>query len=278
MTGTSPFGSYAFGAFVSNDAELGRLERQASVAWPMERERLKAAGLLADMRVLDLACGPGFISRRIAGEMGPGGAVLGVDLNDRLLDVAYENARDRNSEGKGGAELSFMRGDVYRLDLPDNHFDFVYARFLFQHLERPIDAMIEVRRVLKPGGKLVIADIDDSVFSILPEPAGLKALFDLAAQGQRDLGGDRQVGRKLPYYLKKSGFGDVKTDIAVITSDDIGLDAFLGITVRFKVELLPENQRTQARELLDSVWDASGDTVHAMAGVYAVSGVAPAAL
>lgn len=278
MTGTSPFGSYAFGAFASNDAELERLERQASVAWPMEREKLKAAGLLADMRVLDLACGPGFISRRIAGEMGPRGAVLGVDLNDRLLDVAYENARGWNNEGKGGAELSFMRGDVYRLDLPDNHFDFVYARFLFQHLERPIDAMTEARRVLKPGGKLVIADIDDSVFSILPEPAALKALFGLAADGQRDLGGDRQVGRKLPYYLKKSGFEDVKTDIAVITSDDIGLDAFLGITVRFKVELLPEDQRTKARELLDSVWDAFGDTVYAMAGVYAVSGVAPAAL
>jgi len=288
MKTSSPFGSYAFGEFASNDAELKRLERQATVAWPLEREKLLAAGLKPGMRVLDLACGPGFISRRIAAELGAQGEVIGIDLNDKLLEIAAHNASDWNGVEEGEraghrARLSFQRDNVYALDLPDDTFDFVYARFLFQHLERPLDAISQARRVLKPGGRLVIADVDDGVFSFYPEPPGLKPLLEMAAAGQQGLGGDRQVGRKLPYYLKRSGFEDVTTDIAVISSDDIGLDAFLGITTRFKVELLPEEQRGHARKLLDGLFrDTFGggaggeETIHAMAGVYAVSGRSPA--
>jgi len=199
----------------------------------MERRRLLGAGLKPGMRVLDLASGPGFISRRIAAELGADGEVLGVDLNDKLLAVAQKNAEDWNQADEPRAGLSFKKGNVYGLDLPDNHFDFVYARFLFQHLDRPIDAMAEIRRVLKPGGRLVIADVDDSIFSIMPEPPGLMEMMKIAADAQKDRGGDRQIGRKLGYYLKRAGFEDVHTEVALITSDDIGLNEFLDITTRF---------------------------------------------
>ncbi len=276
MTKTSKFGSYAFGEFAANDRELIRLERQATVAWPMERERLLTAGLSAGMRVLDLASGPGFISRQIAAELGAGGEVLGVDLNDKLLDVAQKIAQDWNSADEPRAGLSFRKGNVYELDLPDNHFDFVYARFLFQHLDRPLDAMAEIRRVLKPGGRFVIADVDDSIFSIMPEPPGLMEMMKIAARAQKERGGDRQIGRKLGYYLKRSGFEDIHTEVALITSDDIGLDEFLNITTRFKVELLPVGHRDAARKVLESpALTGADETTYALAGVFAVSGRAP---
>ncbi len=275
---TSSFGSYAFGDFASNEAELTRLHAQATAAWALEKSRILDAGLTPGMKVLDLACGPGFISRLIAAELGPEGSVLGIDLNDRLLQIAEKTAADWNASAEEPrAGLSFKKADVYDLDLAENSVDFVYARFLFQHLERPLDALAQIRRVLKPGGRFIVADADDALFSLYPEPPALKPLLKTASRAQRRRGGDRQVGRKLPYYLKRAGFTDVATDIVVVSSDDIGLEEFLSVTTRFKVEWLPEGERKEAWEMLDTIGrNAGSETVHAMTGVYAVSGSAPA--
>ncbi len=276
--GKSSFGSYAFGDFASNEAELERLRAQATAAWALEKNRILDAGLAPGMTVLDLACGPGFISRLIAAELGPEGRVLGIDLNDRLLGIAQKTAAHWNaSGGEPRAGLSFKKADVYDLGLAENSVDFVYARFLFQHLERPLDALAQIRRVLKPGGRLIVADTDDALFSLYPEPPALKPLMETAAQAQRRRGGDRRVGRKLAYYLKRSGFTDVATDIVVVSSDDIGLEEFLAVSTRFKIEWLPEAERPAAQEMLETIKrNARNETVHAMTGVYAVSGSAPA--
>ncbi len=275
MSHISPFGSYNFGSFQSNDRELTRLERQATVAWPIERARLLEVGLKPDMRILDLACGPGFISRLIAAELGPEGEVVGIDLNDGLLEIAAATAAEWNALPER-SNLSFYKADAYRLDLPDDSFDLVYARFLFQHLARPLDAMAEIRRALKPGGRLLIADVDDAVFNILPELPGLTPMMEIAAAAQSERGGDRRIGRKLPHYLKRAGFEDVTTDIEVISSDDIGLEAFIEITSRFKIELLPERHRATAQRVFDGIRsDRLDPSTYAHAGVYAVSGRVP---
>ena len=54
--------------------------------------------------------------------------------------------------------------------LEGNQFDFAYARLLFQHVSDPIGAAKEIWRVLKPGGKLIINDIDDELFGPLQPP------------------------------------------------------------------------------------------------------------
>lgn len=269
---TSRFGSYAFGRFASNDAELERLERQAALAWALEREHLLAAGLSPGMRVLDLACGPGFISRRIAEIVGPEGSVHGIDLNGELLETAEHVARRWAEGSEPRADLSFGRMDVYELDRPERPFDFVYARFLFQHLDRPADALRRIRRVLRPGGTILIADVDDGIFSMMPEPAELGAFLTLAAECQAGLGGDRTVGRKLAHYLKRTGFEDVRPNVALVTTDEIGLDAFLAITTRFKLELIDTDRRAEAEAMLDRIAaQAAADDADALVGVYAVA-------
>ncbi|MCB0188287.1 MAG: methyltransferase domain-containing protein, partial [Caldilineaceae bacterium] len=107
---------------------------------------------------------------------------------------------------------------VMALELPDNHFDFVYARFLFQRLADPLGAAREIWRVLKPGGKLVIFDIDDGLFGLfappIPEFTPVLAAFG-AAQTAR--GGNRAIGRSLPSILKTANFVDI--DVEVVASD-----------------------------------------------------------
>ena len=270
---SSEFGSYTFGKFTSNDAELARLERQAAVAWEFEREQLLGAGLAPGMRVLDLACGPGFISRRIAEIVGPEGSVCGIDLNGDLLETAANVARQWADRTEPRADLTFAQMNVYELDLPQRAFDFVYARFLFQHLDRPDDALGRIRNVMHPGGTICIADVDDGVFSIMPEPADLNDFMTLAAESQSRLGGDRTVGRKLAYYLKRAGFLNVQPHVAMISSDEIGIAAFLAITTKFKLELIEADHRADAQAMLDRITaQARADDTHALVGVYVATG------
>ena len=90
MNNTNQAGTYTFGAFDENSKELKRLSNQASIALDLERKLWKDCGLKDGMKAIDLACGPGITSSAIA-ELIPGGQVLGVDINQELIDVAKAN-------------------------------------------------------------------------------------------------------------------------------------------------------------------------------------------
>ncbi|WP_404379778.1 methyltransferase domain-containing protein [Caenispirillum salinarum] len=268
---TTDLGSYAFGTFSENEAELERLQRQASIAWPIERAALRAAGLKPGMAVADLACGPGILSRLMAEEVGAEGRVTGVELNTGLLSVA------RALPLTPGGSVTFEEGNVYDLsNLPAGCFDIAYARFLFQHLERPLDALAAIRRILKPGGRLLIADSDDALFDVVPRPAALDVLLQEALAGQQARGGDRLIGRQLAGLMHRAGFVGVRPSVVSVTTDDIDPVSFLEITTSFKVELLPEDRRAWARDLLAETYAAARDgALYGSVGVYFTSGVVP---
>ncbi|MCP4686800.1 MAG: methyltransferase domain-containing protein [Desulfobacterales bacterium] len=261
-------GSYSYGAFDSNEDELKRLERQAAIEWQREKEVLLAAGLRPGMKVLDLACGPGFITDRIGGLVQPGGSVLGGDINDRLLDIAQQRHK-----GRGDKSVIFRKENCYELSLGDAVMDFVYARFLFQHLENPLEALKEARRVLKPGGVCTVLDVDDSIFSVLPEPAGLRDFRKQSEAYQKTLGGDRKIGRALGYYFREAGFEAVDISVAVVTSEQIGMRPFLDISTGFKIELTPPEDRERVKSVLKNIYDeAEKNGAFALVGVFIVTG------
>ena len=245
---TDSAGSYAFGQFSENESELERLKRQARIAGELERRVLVQSGVQDGMDVLDLACGPGVVSSLLA-SMVPNGRVIGMDLSEALL----QNARQLAKEEKLG-NLEFYQGDVYHPELPHGSFDFIYARFLFQHLADPLEALASIRPLLKPGGILCVADIDDDWLSLYPSPEAFRQFTALAGEGQRGYGGDRNIGRKLASYLEQTGFESVKPRIETVNSSDIGLRSFLDITTGFKREQLGEQYREQGDELLTQIY------------------------
>lgn len=267
---TRQAGSYAFGQFAQNDAELLRLKTQAAAAQALERGILTQAGLRPGMRVLDLACGPGIVSCLLATMVGPG-QVLGLDLSAELLDEARAAA-----SRQGLANLSFQQGSVYALELEDASFDFIYARFLFQHLEQPHRALAEALRVLKPGGILTIADVDDGWLCLYPEPAAFRPFITRAAELQTQAGGDRLVGRKLGSYLAETGFADVRVRVSTVTSGDLGMKGLLDLTTGYKFQQLAvvdkeqaETERAQIYRILEhpSAWGFTG--------IFVATGVRP---
>lgn len=220
----------------------------------MEHHILQKAGLKPGMRVLDLACGPGIISCELARLAAPG-QVTGVDLSPDLLVEARKAA-----ESEGIDNVTFQQGNVYELDLPDNEYDFVYARFLFQHLEHPAQALAQIQRVLKPGGILAILDIDDDWLTVYPEPGTFDAFTDRAARAQSSRGGDRHIGRKLGRQIAEAGYAQSNVFVETVTSGQIGMKEFLDITTGFKLEQLLEDEKARGQEEQKVLYELVNDS------------------
>ena len=244
-------GSYKFGKFEKNAEELARLKMQATVAIGVEREIWIVAGLKSGMNVLDLACGPGFISCELARAV-EAGTVTGVDISEELIFTAQQAKISEKVQN-----VSFRTDNIYGLDLPENSFDFIYARFVFQHLEKPQLALQNILRVLKPGGILCVLDIDDNWTSFSPESAAFVRFIRRAGAGQKRKGGNRLIGSQLFGLLNEAGFKNVSTKIRPLTTEDLGVRIFLGVAVLFRVEMLNKLQKLLALPQLKKIKSAA---------------------
>ncbi len=100
-------------------------------------------------KVLDVGCGFGDTAIKLARLTGDEGEVVGIDCCDAFLDYAREDAR-----AQGIKNLRFERGDA-EVALPEAAYDFVFARFGTMFFSNPVVAMRNMRRALKPGGRMV---------------------------------------------------------------------------------------------------------------------------
>jgi len=114
-----------------------------------------AAYLLGELhpgqRLLDVGCGPGTITLDLARRVAPG-QVIGIDAEPDVLRGADELRRRQGIDN-----VTFEPGDAYGLAYDDDSFDIINLHQVLQHLTDPVRAMIELRRVLAPGGVLAYA-------------------------------------------------------------------------------------------------------------------------
>lgn len=103
-----------------------------------------------EARWVDVACGPGLIARAMAPRAG---SVVGLDLTSAMIDKARADAA-----AAGVENVSFEVGDATALDLPDDSFDGAITRFSLHHIPAPVRVLEEMKRVVKPGGHVVVAD------------------------------------------------------------------------------------------------------------------------
>ncbi|MBC7601446.1 MAG: methyltransferase domain-containing protein [Ramlibacter sp.] len=113
---------------------------------------LESAALLPGERVLDLACGTGLVTLPAARAVGASGQVIGGDISDRMVDAL----RDRAAEA-GLEQVAAARMDAEQLALPDRSVDVVLCALGLMYLPDPEQALREIKRVLRPGGRTVLA-------------------------------------------------------------------------------------------------------------------------
>lgn len=224
------------------DEELRRLRRQVELVRELEQPILHRLGLHSNATVLDLGCGPGHLTRELL-ELAPDGQVIGVDVDAHLLAQA--------SDRYGRDGVRFVQAWAHEIPLADRSVDLVYSRFLFQHLSEPARVLRELRRLLRPGGQIVLVDTDDGGLLMHPEPPGLGALLAASYAAQSEMGGDRHVGRKLRQHLVAAGFSEVGIELVPFTTETVGVEAFVDITLGFKRQIIPSHQMAPA--LVDAV-------------------------
>ena len=203
------------------DHEMERLRTQALLGWRQESRILTMFGLQDGMSVLEPGNGPGFITEALLTLL-PHSAITALDNEPAMLERSQ-----RYLQGKADGRLRFVQASVMDTGLPENSFDFVLARFLFQHLPDPVGAAKEMLRVLKPGGKLALVDVDDDIWGIEdPMQHELDFLKERFIEAQAKRGGNRRVGRRFWRLLRDAGFEPLELEAIVYHSDELGWDVF----------------------------------------------------
>ncbi len=258
--------SYDFARFEEGTraAELRRLELQSTLLLDRELSLVRAMGLGADDRLIDIGSGPGFVTGALSNLARE---TIGLEPDDELRRVASELVAPRHER------LAFRRGLADATGLPAASADFIYARFLYQHLPNPLAALCEARRVLAPGGRVCVLDVDDGWATLHPTPPPWDRLRALVREAQARQGGDREIGRKLPGLLAEAGFTEPRVRIEAVTSLDIGLAAFVALTTGFKLSLLPPELREELSRDLARAVERGG--LFGAVGLYCVGGTKP---
>lgn len=133
-------------------AELEYERGWADQLWPAQRRLLQMARLEPGESVLDVACGTGLVTLRAALAVGEGGCVAATDLSDRMAERTLAEARRR-----GLAQVEASRMDAEELRFPDAQFDVALCALGLMYLPDPVRGVAEMRRVTRPGGRVVAA-------------------------------------------------------------------------------------------------------------------------
>ncbi|HEX7587978.1 MAG TPA: class I SAM-dependent methyltransferase [Anaerolineae bacterium] len=146
-------------------------------------------------QVLEVGCGTGTLTLAAQRKVGPTGQTYGIDVIPKMVEASRRKAE------QAGVDISFQVGGIDDIPFPDGKFDAVLCSFMIFHMSEGVRrrGIQEIRRVLKPGGRLVVVDMALPV-SRVPR-AIAKALF--GGMLQHEL-------RELVPLMQEAGFGDVQ--------------------------------------------------------------------
>lgn len=161
-------------------------------AW--ERERL---ALQPGERVLDVGCGLGDAMLALAGDLGPDGEVVGIDVSAAMIAVARRRA------ASAPCATRFAVGDALALAEPDQSFDAARSERTLQWVADPQRAVAELARVVRPGGRLTLLDTDWSTLRLDIGNPEMAARVAAALRVER--GRPSNVGRRLDWLVRTAG-------------------------------------------------------------------------
>ena len=181
---------------------LHEVYRPTTWAW------LERAGLREGWRCADIGCATGLMTMAIAQRVGATGHVVGADESHVFL----HDARHAAVVGRLW-HVGFLPGDACAPPLPAGQFDMVYARCLLSHLGEPLRAIQAMAALAKPGGCVILEDIDCGGVFARPQAPALMQHLDLYQRIVRRHGGDPLVGRKLPRLCRQAELADVRYQV-----------------------------------------------------------------
>ncbi|MCP2334983.1 methyltransferase domain-containing protein [Actinomadura rupiterrae] len=177
------------------------------------------------MDAVDLGCGPGTDLAALADAVGADGTVVGIDRDDAMLATA----RDRTA---GRPWVTLRHGDLHELPLDDAGADRAHTDRVLQHVADPARALAEIRRVLRPGGRVVLAEPDwDALLVDTPDPAAGRGLARFVTT---EVVRNATIGRSLARLCAEAGLDVVTVEAhAAVFRDVETAERILGVRRNF---------------------------------------------
>lgn len=167
----------------------------------------------ADTRVLEAGCGVGAQTVTLA-QKSPGANITSIDISAESISEARENAR-----AAGITNVQFQQADIFALPFAAESFDHVFVCFVLEHLPNPVEALEQLRAVVKPGGTITVIEGDHGSTYFHPESDAANAAIGCQVELQRRAGGDAHIGRQVYPLLTAAGFRDIQVSPRMVYVD-----------------------------------------------------------
>jgi SAM-dependent methyltransferase len=182
------------------EQEPRRLRLLEQHADPTTIRRLEATGISSGWRCLEVGAGRGSIARWLGEQVGPEGHVIALDLETSLLaDLDEPN-------------IDVVEGDILEIELPEHSFDLIHARLVLMHIPERRRALERIVSFLRPGGQLVVEELDWMAILTDPDPDRI-ALFRAFSEALETI--DFECGRALLRELDHAGLVETTADFRV---------------------------------------------------------------
>ena len=193
--------------------EQARLKKQAEF---LEQTIYENVDFSRSKKVLEVGCGVGAQSEILL-RRNPRIKLTGIDLSEDQLKVAKESLENL-SYAKGRYEV--QKANAEDLPFESDEFDGSFLCWVLEHVPNPERVLSEVRRALRPGGKVVITEVMNSSFFLEPYSPNVWKYWMAFNDHQYEIGGDPFIGAKLGNMLLSVGFKDIQTELKVFHFDN----------------------------------------------------------
>jgi ubiquinone/menaquinone biosynthesis C-methylase UbiE len=163
--------------------------------------------------VLEAGCGVGAQTKIIAPK-NPDSSFISVDISEESIIQARQMA-----ESCGIQNVEFRKADIYDLSFKDETFDSVIVCFVLEHLHNPMQALSELKRVLKKGGTMIAIEGDHGSTFFYPDSQYAHSAIDCQIQLQRQSGGNSNIGRELFPLFKSIGLTEITVTPRMVYAD-----------------------------------------------------------
>ncbi len=168
-------------------------------------QKYLAHRLCPGAEVLSVGCGPGVILR----------AVINLDSSIRAtgIDVSEGRLQQAKEKNRENSRVQFVCGDAQSMEFQSNGFDLVYCRMLLQYLKEKERAVSEMARVCKPGGTVLLQDLDGQLLWHYPEDPSVQRTLEKVVAALGATGFDPFVGRKLFSLARNAGLTNIDVQV-----------------------------------------------------------------
>jgi arsenite methyltransferase len=202
-----------------------RIEALYLIGDAVRRRRIvrEALGASPGERILDVGCGPGFYCAELLEDVGPSGSVVGVDGSPAMLALATHRCAAHEN-------IELRTSDATALPVQDAGFDAALSVQVQEYVPDVTAGLGEIHRVLRPGGRAVVFDVDWATLSIHSESS---ALTDRVLRAWDEHLAHRSLPRTLASLLRSVGFDGVQMSAHPFVTLDFDQDSYGAALVPF---------------------------------------------